>query len=209
LHGDTEKSLQGGVRRHADQHQRYQFDRQGRRCATSGRVAGWPWTKQFFLLQLSGPATQQSLKQRVYCQAEGVGERIPVRWIGGKDRDAVLKTQVWDQELLKKSPDQFAVLACNRRLTAGTAVQLVYGKGVAGPQGVANREENALTSRCARPLRPNALRARKRTGRLPADPPGLPAVQRAGAAQQGAGDPPGGRWRQPQARAGRGQRRRA
>ena len=72
--------------------------------------------EQFFLLQLSGPATQQSLQEHVYCQAEGVGERIPVRWIGGKERDAVLKTQVWDQELLKKSPDQFAVLACNRRL---------------------------------------------------------------------------------------------
>lgn len=121
---------------------RYQFE-------TAGPFVRhiWPrgWVaideEQFFLLQLSGPATQQSLQEHVYCQAEGVGERIPVRWIGGKERDAVLKTQVWDQELLKKSPDEFAVLACNRRLTAGTAVQLVYGKGVAGPQGVANREE--------------------------------------------------------------------
>ncbi|MDR2325670.1 MAG: alpha-2-macroglobulin [Acidovorax sp.] len=121
---------------------RYQFE-------TAGPFVRQIWPRgwqsideeQYFALQLSGAATRQSLVQNVYCQAEDVGERIPVRWIEGKERDAVLQSQVWDKELLKKSPDQFAVLTCNRRLTAGSSMQLIYGKGVAGPQGVVNREE--------------------------------------------------------------------
>lgn len=133
------KSTSGAVLAGA---KRYQFE-------TAGPFVREIWPRgwepvdedQYFALQLSGAATRQSLLQSVYCQADNVGERIPVRWIEGKERDAVLQSEVWDKELLKKSPDQFAVLACNRRLTAGSSVQLVYGKGVSGPQGVVNREE--------------------------------------------------------------------
>ena len=35
--------------------------------------------EQFFMLQMNGPATPASLQSQVWCSAEGVGERIPVR----------------------------------------------------------------------------------------------------------------------------------
>jgi hypothetical protein len=35
--------------------------------------------EQVFLLQLNGPATQQSVTEKVWCSVEGLGERVPVR----------------------------------------------------------------------------------------------------------------------------------
>ena len=73
--------------------------------------------QQYFALRLTGAATADSLKQRVWCTSEGVGERIPVQLIDGKDRDAVLKQRHWDKDAAKH-PQNYAVLACNRRLTS-------------------------------------------------------------------------------------------
>ena len=95
--------------------------------------------QQYFALRLTGPATAQSLQQSVWCTGEGVGERIPVKLIEGKERDAVLEHRRWSKEAAK-SPQQYVVLACNRRLTAGSKMQLVYGKGVRTPDGIASRD---------------------------------------------------------------------
>ena len=95
--------------------------------------------QQYFALRLSGAATVQSLQQNVWCTNEGVGERIPVKLIEGKERDAVLKQQSWDKDAAKK-PQNYAVLSCNRRLTAGSKMQLIYGKGVQTPGGIASKE---------------------------------------------------------------------
>ena len=47
--------------------------------------------EQFFVLQLNGPATVDSVQSNVWCVADGVGERIPVRMITGQPRADVLK----------------------------------------------------------------------------------------------------------------------
>ena len=96
--------------------------------------------EQFFLLQLNGPATVESVKANVWCVAEDVGERIPVRMIEGADRAALLQSQGLENAA-KQAPLRYAALACNRRLTSGTKVQLVFGKGVATPSGVQNTVE--------------------------------------------------------------------
>ena len=96
--------------------------------------------QQFFALRLTGAATPDSLQKRVWCTSEGVGERIPVQLIDGKDRDAVLKQQHWDKDAAK-SPQSYAVLACNRRLTSGSKMTLVYGKGVAMANGLVSKDE--------------------------------------------------------------------
>ena len=69
-----------------------------------------------------------------------MGERVPVRLIEGADRAALLKSQNLDRAAAK-DPLRYATLACNRRLTPATKVQLVYGKGVSTPSGVANQVE--------------------------------------------------------------------
>jgi uncharacterized protein YfaS (alpha-2-macroglobulin family) len=96
--------------------------------------------EQFFVLQLNGPATLESLRANVWCTSDGVGERIPVRLIEGTQRQELLKAQGQDK-LATKEPLQVATLACNRRLSSGARMQLVYGKGVATPSGVANSVE--------------------------------------------------------------------
>ena len=96
--------------------------------------------EQFFVLQLNGPATLASVQEHVWCAAEGLGERIPVRLVAEGDRAALLKGQGLDKQAAK-APLAFATLACNRRLAPGSKLQLVWGAGVATPSGIANRVE--------------------------------------------------------------------
>ncbi len=93
--------------------------------------------EQAFVLRLNGPATRDSLAEHVWCVADGVGERIPVRLIEGQARAQLLKA-TRQAEAAGKEPLRYATLSCARRLTAGSRMELVYGKGVATPSGIAN-----------------------------------------------------------------------
>ena len=130
--------------------------------------------EQFFALQLNGPAAPASVLAHMGCAVEGLGERVPVRLIDGAERAALLKAQGWDKAAAAE-PLRFVTLACNRRLAPAAKVQLIYGKGVATPGGVANsterrynfqvREPFAASFSCERenaqaaclPIRPMAL----------------------------------------------------
>jgi uncharacterized protein YfaS (alpha-2-macroglobulin family) len=131
--------------------------------------------QQSFVLEFNGPATLASVRDNVWCAADGIGERIPVKLLDGNDRSALLKAFGRDRQA-QKEPLRFATLQCNRTLAAGSRVQLVYGKGVATPSGIANnvekrfafdvREPFAVSFTCERenaqaaclPLRPMQLR---------------------------------------------------
>ncbi|HEY8358128.1 MAG TPA: alpha-2-macroglobulin, partial [Ramlibacter sp.] len=130
--------------------------------------------EQFFALRLNGPATPQSLQQFVSCSVEGLGERVPVRLLAPAEREALFKALNMDKAAAKE-PQRYVALACNRRLPPNARVQLVYGKGVATPSGVANsvekrydftvREPFAVSFSCERenaqaaclPIRPMSL----------------------------------------------------
>lgn len=130
--------------------------------------------EQYFLLQLNGAATVQSVRENVWCNVEGLGERVPVKLIEGKERDELLKSQGLNTAAAK-DPLRYVTLTCNRRLTPAAKVQLVYGKGVATPSGIANsvekrynfqvREPFSATFNCERenaqaaclPMRPMSL----------------------------------------------------
>ncbi len=47
--------------------------------------------EQAFVLMLNGPATADSVRDKVWCAVDGLGERVPVRLIEGAERDALLK----------------------------------------------------------------------------------------------------------------------
>ena len=103
----------------------------------------WPQTwgaieeGQYFILQLNGAATADSVREHVWCDLDGVGERVPVKMIEGKDRETLLRARrLWDDA--QKEPLRYPVLACARRATAGSHLQLVYDKGVQTASGVAN-----------------------------------------------------------------------
>jgi hypothetical protein len=107
--------------------------------------------QQLFLLQLSGPATAASLSEHVWCGVEGIGERVPVQVIEGAQRDALLKARNRTASA-KKDPLRYAVLQCKRTLPPDAKVQLVYGKGVATPSGVANSVEKRYDFKVRAPL---------------------------------------------------------
>lgn len=107
--------------------------------------------EQFFVLQLNGAATTASVQANVWCTADGVGERIPVRMIEGAQRAEILEALGLTKQAAK-DPLQYPALACNRRLTSGSRMQIVYGKGVATPSGIANAMEKRFDYQVREPF---------------------------------------------------------
>ncbi|MEY3445498.1 MAG: hypothetical protein RIR45_253, partial [Pseudomonadota bacterium] len=113
--------------------------------------------EQAFTLLLNGPATLASVQAHVWCQVEGLGERVAVRLIEGADRDSLLGSQRLRKEAAA-SPLSFLTLACNRRLPPSAKVQLVFGKGVSSPpsgtqtRGIANTVEKRFSFKVREPF---------------------------------------------------------
>lgn len=107
--------------------------------------------QQMFVLELNGAATLDSARQNIWCAADGVGERIPVKLLDGDQRAGLLKAFGRDKAA-EKDPLRFVTLQCNRTLTPGAKVQVVYGKGVATPSGVANNVERRLEFQVREPF---------------------------------------------------------
>ena len=110
-----------------------------------------------FTLRLNGPATLASVQANVWCSVEGLGERVAIRLIDGKDRTALLKSQGLEAAAAK-DPLSIVTLACNRTLTPSAKVQIVYGQGVSTPpsggntNGVANTVEKRFSFQVREPF---------------------------------------------------------
>jgi len=93
-------------------------------------VQPWPGSvieeDQHFILRLSGPAVEASVLQNAACQIEGVGERLPVRVVGGEARAALIKLR-----RLEAQAAQTLVLACQRPAPSSAKLRLVWGAGIA------------------------------------------------------------------------------
>lgn len=107
--------------------------------------------EQYFVLQLNGPASLRSLQDNVWCAIDNLGERVPVRLVEGADREALLKSLRLDKAAAK-DPLRFATLTCARRLPPRGQVQLVYGKGVSTPGGIANTIERRYAWKVREPF---------------------------------------------------------
>lgn len=107
--------------------------------------------EQFFVLRLNGPATVESVQAHVSCSVEGLGERVPVRLLAAREREELLKAYRMDKEAAK-DPLRIHTLACNRRLPPDARVQLVFGQGVATPNGVANSVERRFNFQVRQPF---------------------------------------------------------
>ncbi|WP_240162370.1 alpha-2-macroglobulin [Glaciimonas sp. PAMC28666] len=91
--------------------------------------------EQIFILILNGPATSESVLKHVYCEAEGVHERIPVKLISGAPRKALL-----EQFADKINPDAVSTVQCQQRLPNDSAVRLTWDKGVMSASGIATTQ---------------------------------------------------------------------
>ncbi len=107
--------------------------------------------EQAFAIRLNGDATSESLAAHLWCAVDGLGERVPVRPLAAEARVALYKQQGWDKDA-ERAPLRHAAFQCNRRLTPGSRVQVVYGAGVATPSGVANRVERRFAFQVREPF---------------------------------------------------------
>ncbi len=122
---------------------------------------------QVFLLALDGPVEPATLAGRVSCQVEGIGDRIAVEVLGGAAREAVLGQRrmlgyrywslLWrqwrsagegvPQAEIDAAEAALIALRCRQIVPPGTAMELVWGPGVAAPGGVASTQEQRLAFR--------------------------------------------------------------
>ena len=108
--------------------------------------------EQFFVLQLNGAAAPATITNNIWCNIEGVGERVAVKMIAGSQRTELLKAIGYEKEA-NADPDRFVTLACNRRLNPSGNVSIVFGKGVATPSGVANSIEKRFNFKVREPFK--------------------------------------------------------
>jgi len=91
---------------------------------------------QHFLLRLNGEVDAASVRRSVWCEVEGLGERIAVRLVEG---DA--KARLLQQRRRGADAARSLLLACERAFAPEAAVRLVWGAGVAAPGGLVSRTE--------------------------------------------------------------------
>ncbi len=117
----------------------YRFETGGPAVLSSRPAGGEIEEDQVFALRFNGAASAASLREHAWCQAQGLGERIPVRLLEGKERDAVLDAIRWKR--YAQADGTVHLLACQQRLPSDARMQLVLGAGIATPGGVATRED--------------------------------------------------------------------
>jgi uncharacterized protein YfaS (alpha-2-macroglobulin family) len=123
--------------------------------------------QQAFVLALSAPATDDSILKQAWCRADGVNEKIGLSLLKGDERLQVLlhdrwfvreatadergEGESWAYTDAKLRADDKAgrlrrlvVLQCRRTLPASTEVALVWGAGVAAPNGIATDKNQTL-----------------------------------------------------------------
>lgn len=138
----------------------YRFDTGGPRLQ---RVRPWDGSheieeEQAFVLTLDVPATRASLQKHLWCSQPDLGERIPARLVEGELRTRILKGLGLEEAArgregiagvaggpgVSGAPDTTVVVQCQRRLSAGTPLQVVLDAGIAAPSGVATRKARRL-----------------------------------------------------------------
>ncbi|MFN8771558.1 MAG: alpha-2-macroglobulin family protein [bacterium] len=117
---------------------------------------------QVFVLALDAHATTASVLAHAYCSADGINERIPVRMVTGSLRAAILARSELApvgevdsggfEAFLEASAGAEArsrrlLVRCSRELPGDRDVRLVWGRGIATPDGVATSDDQVLAFR--------------------------------------------------------------
>lgn len=122
--------------------------------------AGGPWPRrirpspgtavdeeQVFLIDAGGPLAPASVTEHVWCEAEGVGNRIPV----------TLLPEATGREILAHTYDNLGpnplVIRCAERLPPGAKMKLVWDKGVAAANGASSEKMESFVYPVREPFR--------------------------------------------------------
>ena len=128
---------------------------------------------QAFLLALDAAATVESIETSVYCDIDGVNEKVGVKVLPNKERDLLLRQNRYflsehfarlfpgqdfvapatkdkdspRQQFLKRIAEpntSLIAVQCKRGLPNSKSVRLIWGKGVTSASGIATRENQAI-----------------------------------------------------------------
>ena len=117
---------------------------------------------QVFMLALDAHADLASVRANAYCAVDGIGERLPLAIIEGKERERILagqknRARVLFEVIFKRGNRGVAavkdvrlvdapvlVASCGRPLPAGAHVRLVWGAGIRTTNGIATTEVQTL-----------------------------------------------------------------
>ena len=102
---------------------------------------------QAFLVDASAPLKRESVERNVWCEADGVGNRIPVTILPDGQRDEVLAT------LQRKAQPGTLAISCAERLPAGAKMHLVWGRGVEAGNGAKASRSERFSYRVRQPFR--------------------------------------------------------
>ena len=102
---------------------------------------------QAFVLSLDTQPTEESVLHHAAFAVAGLPERIGVRLITGKGREAILKTLYgWAER------KHVLILQARQTFPSSANVRLIWGKGVAAESGVANEQDQVLSFKVRQPF---------------------------------------------------------
>ena len=102
--------------------------------------------EQAFVITPAGPVKAASVEQNAWCEADGVGNRIPVRLVPDKQRSEILAA-------IRRGGKDEIVVSCSERLPAGVKMKLVWGKGIEAENGAKSTREESFVYPVREPFR--------------------------------------------------------
>ena len=115
---------------------------------------------QAFIINVGGGLipTTESVEKSVWCEADGVGNRIPARIV----------PEPLSEEILTNAPENYGdetlVLSCAERLPPGAKMKLVWGKGVETESGVQSDKQQHFVYTVREPFRADMTCERAKSG---------------------------------------------
>ncbi len=103
---------------------------------------------QVFVLDVDQVVNPQMVEQHAWCEAEGVGERIPLKVLPRKDLALLVKAL----ELTLPQEGISLVVQCARPLPPGAKVKLIWGSGLASVSGNVLRDSSVFNFQVRKPF---------------------------------------------------------
>lgn len=112
---------------------------------------------QAFVINGGGALDPKSLENNLWCEADGVGQRLPARPVAEAVRREVLQ-RVGN---VGSAP---IVVACSERLPSGARARLVWGKGIKAANGTPTEKEESFLYKVREPFKASFSCEREKAG---------------------------------------------
>lgn len=111
---------------------------------------------QAFIIDGGGALDVQSLSDNLWCEADGVGQRIPARPLNPEIAAAVRQQSA--------TPNSSIIVSCSQSLPAGGKMKLVWGKGIRAANGTPAAKEESFIYRVREPFKATLNCEREKVG---------------------------------------------